>query len=1082
MKKINLKKNSRKICFSILGGIVFFGTIIGSGFGISHYTHENQDNVAQYNSAPIMDDHYQIVMEVAGLEQSNYSLEQLASGIDQGFDVAGVDQAIVLTSNNDEIMINLPLNWLDDENPFSWQSIEQLQKGLAIAYSYSFVNEDLEFRTVQGDPMFEVSGSGADYDYVLVEDSFTGVVSEPESDGSGDDMTIDLASAHPSISPAIKESSSGYQLIESSTVKYNGGKAYFKLIFNDEDYLDLAIDASTKLSTGAQDNSMLGTAYMWTGYDIYQKLVTTFDKDGWAMAAGASTKNQITTQSESEETDENGEPIMTETAYTVDPLLVYAFMDPVKSEREGSAQIDQENITKRTSAKPFLLSETEVRQAASLFNDGFVEWTPAKALSSNEAKLINEKINYAANSSLNFNYISSSFIYNEKNENAMKILFWTFATIIILVALFIMWYLGLLGVIADLILSILAMIFVMLGAASGVAAGFLFVSTIFFFLLIACGFIILITNKFKYNNDESTTPFSKYKKNLLEITNNNLIPLGLIMLFLFIFGLISPLWIGINAFLAIVFLVLSIIFIFGFYPLLLYKLDVWTSYSTTIRQKRFSNWNLMTGSMMIYQGLETDRYYKKLNILQSEKMAKTFGVVLVFATVITFGFFGVVAGVMGSGVNGASSERAEFKYNVVMQVSKNSPQNVDYNPFNDVEDTLVDEEYLWYFGKDEINNEGRQTTNTTIPWVDTTAADSSKENGYLNSDDPYGQEDIFALGEKYESNITDAFEDNHIKVQETAMVRNDHFGITDKLNPSNDAPIPYWNYGFGYQISSYDALTIEQKSDIETQLNGVSTNDLIIKNGYNIKNNDITINFSLQEETGSLVNTTPLAEENEALPVNTSNGNGLPSLFTPYTQAHDGYRVLIALAVAAIAMLIFAWIMYGWTDAALMFALLFGELLTSFILVFILWIPFGISFWLGLSALGLFSLISKLTISSRGTKKIKVQDSTDLEIYKEAYAKGAKNLLMISLLIWGLGFIFFAIAIAYAGTAAIAGMCMFFIIPPLIILNNLTFYPLLAAIYRHKKDCRKENRLLKDIEDSYDPHQLSEEYISGVNM
>ncbi len=1065
MKNSYFKKNSRKICFSILGGIIFFGTIIGSGFGISHYTHaQDLDSgkvQTQYNTAPIMDDHYQIVMEVEGLEQSDYSLNQLAKGIDQGFDVAGVDQAVVLTSNNNEIMINLPLNFLDDDNPFSWDSIEQLQKGLAIAYSYSFVNEPLEFRTIQGDRMFELGGDGAGYDYILSDEAFVGETVTPDE--------VDTASAS-LVSPTIAGEDSGYQLISSSNVKYNGGQAYFKLGLNDDDYLDLAIDASTQLVSGAQSNSMLGTAYMWTGYTVYNNLVKEFDKEGYAMAKGASESQSITIQGEPDPEDPEAAP--TETAFTVDPLLIYAFMDPDKSELMGSAQIDQENITKRTSAKPFLLSETQIRQPVSIFNDDFIEWTPSQALSSNEAQLVNEKINYAANSSLTFNYISSSFIYNEKNESAMKILFWTYGTIIILFALFIMWYLGLLGAIADLILSLLAMVFVMIGAASGVAAGFLFVSTIFFFLLVTCGFIILVANKFKYNNDESTTPFKKYKKNLLEITNNNLIPLGLILVFLFIFGLIAPLWIGICAFLAIVFLTLSVIFVIGFYPLILYKLDSWTSYSTVIKQKRFNNWNLMTGSMVIIQGFETERYYKKITFLQSEPIAKTFGIVLVFATIITFGFFGIVAGVMGSGVNGATSERADFRYNVVMQVS-----NADGTAIN-IEDP--NGEYLWYFGKDEINEDekGRQNTNTTIPWVDTDSTSDDK-NGYLVPEDPYGQEDIFALGVNYETNIIDAFEDNHIKVQEISMVRNDHFGYFNR-GDGEKIKIPYWQYGFGYQITSYDILTMDQKLEIESQLNAIATDDLLIKNGYNIADNDIMLNFSLQEETGSLVNTTSIATYN--LKNSKDQTTGSPSLFTPYTQAHDGFRVLIALIAATSAMLLFAWIMYGWTDMALMFALLFGELILSFLLVFMLWIPLGISFWLALSGLGLFSLISKLTISSRGTKKIKSQDSTDLEIYKKSYVEGAKKLFMSSLLVWGFGFAFFAIAVAYVGTAAVAGMCMFFIIAPLIILSNLTFYPYLAAVYHHKKDQRKERRIAKDIEDSFDPKQLSEEYISGVNM
>ncbi|NOQ50086.1 MAG: hypothetical protein GQ557_00275 [Mycoplasmataceae bacterium] len=1008
----NKKKNFNKNTISlILIGFIFICAIIGSAFAISATVKNNS-----YVTADKYQSHYEIDVTVDGLSddpsENEYNLEDIASLIDDRFEVAGVNQAQVFTKGEDELMIAFPLLGIDNETPFSWISQERLLEDIAIGYFSAFTNETIELRTVFGDSIFYLDSDGqsaraATNDELKPDDTTTTDPTDPTN--------LNYLS-----STSIITDTTSPQIFSRADVKYNNGKSYFELTLGETPSISSSVNVFDQFNLVISEiynyslqKPVIGQVYMWSGYDTYSNLINKLDPEGYAQASAVASSSPISVTNPA--VDDETEP--TTSSASIDPLLIYAFTDPYT---------DEISTVQRTSSKPFLITSTTSHiDSLSRYNhnsDGtyFLNWYPDQALTSNEANNIANKINFATQQELSFDLVSAMFIYNDENEEMMKIVILVFSTIIILLTIFMIWYLGLLGIIAASLLVLMGALFIFIGSISGVSLSFLFVGVLFLFWFVTLLLIVFVGSIFKNNRDQSISIGKKYQKNMAYISNKILIPIMIFVIITVIFGLIAPIWISIVILVNVVYFVIMLFFILIVLPYCFYLIDLFFNYSKTIPTETFKSWNYLIGSFQTTH-LDNDKIWNMIKPFKTKSSSLIFITSMIVFSVLTLGVFGIIFSANGSGLNLSGSSNSYYNYNVVSSLNGDSQEIYD--------------QYINEFNTEEYVNSSP-----------------------IDSDDPYMQQDNFDNLQDYEDDIEAIFDDAGVNVSNINLVRNDKFISNEIIMPdsSNNGFHLEFLYTYGYQIQSTSKMTASQQEEIQTALNEIQ-----FKGYINSTDVEQDLNFALQTTTGSLY-------ENQ-------------DYYVPYTVKSDSLSIFIALLIAVFALLIFMTIFYGWLDAFMTLSLLTFEVIFAFAMMMILWVPFGIGFWIALMTITFFSLITKSSISSKSTREIKILHERSSDLYFDIYDKKSKNIFNISLLFYGLSFILFALSISYIGIIAVSGMVALFLTIPLIIFLNSTIYPFLTSKLKYQKDNRKKLRHEKDEALVGKEGIISEEYIEGIN-
>lgn len=982
---LNLINTTFKKIFIII--LVFLSTIlIFTGFfGIYYFSANNNLTNSKQNSNSV-----EIQTEVV-TNNLDTSINTLAATIYEQLDYFGFLDTTVKTVGNDQIIVDIPFsNFTFLENPqapFSLVDQQNLSKFSSILTAGLFYSGSLQVKSIDGQDFFVLDENNN----ISFNDGTNGTPGlVPPATTTTPAYTKSSATPTSALKPA------SFNVFDYAYVNYQNGSPYIQLR-PVSDYVYWEIVDGFNYLIQSQVQEALGVTF-WLGYDIYEQLVIKYDSEGYQAA----------------EQD----------------LYTYAHLD---KNNEAISYV-------RPSAKPFLVLDTKLPYLGSMkpYNnvDGYhvVDIHPySTTLTVHSANLIATRINYSA-ANFKLKPVSASIIFTSNSNLILKVFYYLFLSFIFITLIFIIWYLGLLGIVAATFLSLFFVSVMAFVSFAGFAFSPFLLITIGLGYLMSIMLTIGVANIFRNNLDENLDSEQKYRQNLGKINKKYAFIFFIFIVFFGTLAFFTPTAFAFQLYL-IFYLVISLgIYTFIILPLLFLAVDKLTDFSfkkstSTLQQK--TSWHYSVG-YNVSNPFEIIFLWKTSASLAKNRRLSLFVSVSVLVSILLFAVIGIVMLTGNSAFNNTIEFDGYYQYNAVwtIQTTAKIPDSID-----------------------------------------------NSDNGGYSSADPFDQQNLIDNLNSLEVTkiVNDAFKSVDAKIVDKTIVRRDYINYDVILDPATSSVIPTnFNYTFAYglQLTTKTELTV---SDITT------INDQLALALYPTINTWANDNDPLTTSASPVVAPSPgylMIEESG------SYSNGAVAIVNNYSDYLVSAGIMFGLLAATFLTLLFILLYLRAATTLAILSSTFFEIVSLLILFIIFWVPFGVSFFIGLSFFVLISLLTKLLIAVPANRMLISNKNLPFEEFENQLRTNHKRLLNSNNLI-ALSFVIstlFIASIAVTMFWSLFAVALFgFVI--IFLFNSYYFINCLIKLNHHAYNRRNihRDRYLTKITHAKTKNHSAEELIEGIN-
>ncbi len=633
-------------------------------------------------------------------------INHVASYLYDRLDFYGYENGEIKIINDDTLSIIMPVSTFDNKKDDEWSILteEELTREVLAFQNAVTQKQNIEFRHFDGTQLFD-----------LVEGQIKFIEPKPPEEPDG---------GYSSTLSAPDDLYDKYelQLFKDAKVSYNNGVPYIEVLPVNENVLEEFRKMGRTLPLLRTGESQQGnTAIAWFGYDELAWRAKATDYDQFEKA-------------------------------NFDPLT-YAFTDTLG---ETSELI-------RLEAEANYVTTWPIESEFSIHED----WIPIYGSFTQQYALSAVSSIKFANQKFDLDITSTNLIINQETLAANSWLIWVYLSIIVLVAFFMMYWNGLLGLIATsgigvLVFSLIGFILIMgIPVTTGLLTVISFVILMSFFANL---FILKIV---KTPQEESKTIWEKAKTYIRNISVSTTIVMVIAMVFLSSVIFFLPVSIGMTLFIALIGIAMFLLINYFF----VLPLIVGMGYMFNFTPNKDSKWNLING---VTKDLNLDlNVSNQLVKIASPFLLKNIATVATTVTFIGLTVFGIMS-IVGTGANVKYPSNDYYKYDVVLT------QRWD-------EDEILE-----------------------IP--------PGMEN------DPYNQKQMIKNVQTDTSDISKVFRDNKVSVISTTIIRNDDFFLWKLLDPDGIHEEIY-NYDFSYGLSIYSETKMNGEALLSIEKKLLSTGD-----------------------------------------------------------------------------------------------------------------------------------------------------------------------------------------------------------------------------------------------------------------
>ncbi len=636
-----MKKETKKLVKVISAwttfAVVSLGLVTGVVFGAKNSWQQGYDTDITF------DNQYQIEVEVVRESTSNDSIYTIAQDAQVRLDYAGYDQAEIYIVDDNHLMLSVNMESINQADPYSYETQAETIDELVAIYASVFLKFNIEFRTTDGQQMFDVVNGQVQFVTPQYESTETASTTTYEDVETTEDILLP---------PDVEIYQIQLVADNSAEIVYQSGYPYVKFT----PYGDLWVEfdkAVDYLSTADTSTNATANQYVvWMGFDALMYLIELTDPEGWAAAGG---------------TEAN--------------VLTYCYTDST-----GAATTEPIDL-----CDPFLIGAGTATQPLSTFDKTI---TLNLGLTLDQTKEAVARINFSTQD-YSFKLQSTTLIETSQSEMSLLIVIIALMTVIILVAFSFTWYFGLLGFLASLVIgSIGAMMMASLAAfmipiTAPVLFGILISALV---LVVVSGSILKALKECLMDN----MTFGAYIKKAFGDSWIKTFPVVITTIVLLI-GLttLTPIAIKVGLSFAIYSILIGFLsLIFGF-TLIAFGF-IWLFDKQTFEHfkkketQTYSFWIGKLGKSESKQEL-LNVYGRAIKHTTTNKMAKITAFAAVALVILSFGLFGILWASTGSGMNTSGSYDTFYRYDVVLNsndwIDTNDlkwTSDIDYNdPYNE---------------------------------------------------------------------------------------------------------------------------------------------------------------------------------------------------------------------------------------------------------------------------------------------------------------------------------------------------------------------------------------------------------------
>ncbi len=672
--KENKNKKIKAIASGVGASLLLAGTLIGSGFGFAKAVEERGEIDNIFNQRALI----QSDIELEG----DTTLREVGEYVNETLDFLGVNNSKVYVTtfdNVDRLIIDIPvgtyISTMDKEDTLidamtNSETNEKFVKEIAAIYSTALFNNNLDFRSSDGQKIFKKSGNSYTFDSsVLAQET------EPETE-------VRSATNY-----------GDYDFYSGSSVSYQNGVPVInvKLSKNNgkDEYLNLFKEFNEFIITNP------GTTYnVWFGYE---QLV------------------------------EFGENVT-------------------------GSEFNPEDYVSEKWIKPFYVTTSTSAIMSSRFDD---ELTIQKdtGFSEKEAQFYSRKINNTNSFSVDTSSVNVSLYMNEKSKVILIVMASILLIVIITIVGLMLWYLGLLGLIAASGFVLVNLFAALIYSTSGLTVTVIGLLALLILAFVSAWLIFVVANKYRKGNDDKyLSSFKRYTEKLKGFNREVFAPLITITILSFVCGVFLPAIIAATIYIVVIGNVMA----YGVALLIQLSYFAIDSIMNFTKEYYDVKWSLIIGRVDPLWNKEI-----KYNDSLSKKRTTLISLSSIIVLLLSVFVGGVLFATTGSTVNTNMYGTESYYYNV-----KLIDPNSEYGQFDIANGDNIDNIYTAY-----------------------------EETEYL------------------EAEVKKAFKDSGIKVKDISLVRNDE--IT--FYPTTPIDEDDWDIDLADNVTfGFNVVTKEEITDFTT--------------------------------------------------------------------------------------------------------------------------------------------------------------------------------------------------------------------------------------------------------------------------
>lgn len=305
--------------------------------------------------------------------------------------------------------------------------------------------------------------------------------------------------------------------------------------------------------------------------------------------------------------------------------------------------------------KPFLVTKTKNNIMNSRF-DNDITISSSSNFSEKQASFYARKINNSNSFTADASSINVSLYMNQKSKVALYVMAVLLLIVLILISILMIWYLGLLGLIASASFILVNLFAALIYSTAGLTVTMLGLVGLLILMFISAWMIFLTINRYRLNNDDKyLSPFKRYLEKLKEFNKEMFTSVVTVSILAFVCGIFLPAIISAILFVVVIGNVIA----FGlciFNQLIIFAIDSIIGFTKEYYDVK---WSLIIGRI--------DPLWKK-DIKYNDSISKARTTVISLSSIVVLLvaalFGGISYATTGSAINSSLFTTENFYYNV----------------------------------------------------------------------------------------------------------------------------------------------------------------------------------------------------------------------------------------------------------------------------------------------------------------------------------------------------------------------------------------------------------------------------------
>lgn len=634
---------------------------------------------------------------------NNKDIDSVAKNLYERLDFYGYENGVINIINEDTLSVVMPVTSFDNKTDDMWSVLteEELSREVTTFQTSLTQKQNIEFRHHDGTQLFDLVNGQIKF-------------IEPEEPDPPEEKVININENYEDFYQKYE-----IQLLSDARVSYNNGIPFVEVKPKNSNILQEFRTMGRTLPShlNPESNPRGNTVIVWFGYEELIWRAETMDYDQFAQA-------------------------------NFDPLT-YTFTD----------SLGNTTSKVRQSAESNYVATWEIGNEFSIHE----EWIPINSqLTQQQALNVVSSIKFA-NLNFDLDIISTNLILNEETLKSNSWFIWVFVALILLAGFFMVWWNGLLGMIAasSSLLTLLSLIGFTILYGLPLTSGLILAMS---FITLSTFFINnLIIKNIKASKNKNLKPGEKSKDYYKYTYNKTSLLFIILIILLSAATFFMPSKIALVIFMSL----LGILIFIGITYFISIPIFILMDSIFKYTYKKHTKWDFMIG--VPYKEIYLDNA-KTLNKLATPNISKNLSIIAIGLSIAGIMLFGIMSLVGAGGINSLPINNNYYQYDIILS------QRLGEDDIEEIEDEL----------------------------------------------DPYNQKEIIKSIKNDKTLLLDTLKDYGISSFSNQIVRNDNHFLWKLVDPDGDKSEEFdYDFAYGISIQSLDEIKTDDINDINQDLSNI---------------------------------------------------------------------------------------------------------------------------------------------------------------------------------------------------------------------------------------------------------------------